>query len=233
MRRNAFLAALVLGAIAATAAAQTTTDADFARKAALSGMKEVRVSQHAASSAGNAEVKQFASQLVQDHTNANEKLKAAAGTMNVQLPADLDAEHRAQAQRLTAMTGAGLDRGYVDHMVESHRKSVALFEQESQNGSGALREFATATLPTLREHLRMAQDLQGRLTTGAGAAAAGTSTGPATTTGATDTTRSMDEPATPGETAGSSMPATASHYPTAAAMGAALLVLGLALRFRK
>ena len=234
MRRNAFLAALVLGAVAGTAAAQNTTDAEFARKAALSGMKEVRVSQHAASSAANAEVKQFANQLVQDHTNANEKLKAAAGTMNVQLPADLDAEHRTQAQRLTAMTGSGLDRGYVDHMVESHRKSVTLFETESQNGAGALREFATATLPTLREHLRMAEDLQGRLTTGAGATgAAGTSTSAATTAGSTGTMERMDEPVTTGETAGSSMPATASRYPLAAAMGAALLVLGLALRLRK
>jgi putative membrane protein len=230
MRRNAFLAAVVLGAFAGIAAAQNTTDSDFARKAALSGMKEVRVSEHAASSAANADVKQLANRLVQDHTGANEKLKAAAGTMNVELPADLDAEHRAQAERLTAMTGAGLDRGYVDHMVESHRKSITLFETESQNGSGALREFAAATLPTLREHLRMAEELQARLTSGAGAGTtAETTTSPATT-GATET---MDEPATTGETTGSSMPATATRYPMAAAMGAALLVLGLALRLRK
>jgi putative membrane protein len=235
MRRNAFLAAVVFGAFAAAAAAQNTTDTDFARKAALSGMKEVQVSQHAASSAANSEVKEFANQLVRDHTNANEKLKAAAATMNVELPADLDAEHRSQAERLTAMTGPGLDRGYVEHMAESHRKSVALFETESQNGSGALREFATATLPTLREHLRMAQDLQGRLTTGAGATGttADTSTSPATGATANETTERMDEPATTGDTYGSSMPATASRYPMAAAMGAALLVLGLALRLRK
>jgi putative membrane protein len=228
MRRNAFLTAVAFAAFAAVAAAQNTTDADFARKAALSGMKEVRVSQHAASSAANADVKQFASRLLQDHTSANEKLKTAAGTMNVQLPADLDAEHRAQAERLTAMTGASLDRGYVDHMVESHRKSVALFETESNSGSGALREFATATLPTLREHLRMAEDLQTRSTTGAGTTAE---------TGAT--ARTMEEPArteepeTSGETSGSAMPRTASRYPLAAAAGAALLVLGLALRLRK
>ena len=230
MRRNAFLAALVLGAIAGTAAAQNTTDADFARKAALSGMKEVQVSQHAASSAANGEVKQFASQLVQDHTSANEKLSAAAGSMNVQLPADLDAEHRAQAQRLTAMSGTDLDRSYVNHMVQSHQKSVALFEKESQSGSGALREFAASTLPTLREHLKMAQDLQARLTGSTGAAAPMTTgeTSPATTGAG-----SMNEPTTSGETLGSTMPATASRYPMAAAVGAALLVLGLALRFRK
>ncbi|MFN2385324.1 MAG: DUF4142 domain-containing protein [Thermoanaerobaculia bacterium] len=234
---------VVLGAFAAAAAAQNATDSEFAQKAALSGMKKVRLSQHAASSAANGEVKEFANQLVRHHTDANAKLKAAAGTMNVQLPADLDAEHRAQAERLTAMSGAGLDRGYVDHMVESHQKSVALFERESQSGSGALREFATATLPTLREHLRMAQDLQGRLTT-AGAtpetSMTGTTAGtPADTTAGT-TASTMDEPTTTTarettapETTESTMPATASPYPMAAAMGAALLVLGLALRFRK
>jgi putative membrane protein len=241
MRRNAFLAAVVFGAFAAAAAAQNTTDNEFVRKAALSGMKEVQVSQHAASSAANPEVKQFASQLVRDHTSANEKLKAAAGTMNVTLPAEMDAEHRAQAQRLTGMTGAGLDRGFVDHMVESHGKSITLFESESQNGSGALREFAAATLPTLREHLRMAQDLQGRLTTGAATSPATTTGTMGTmgtertteTTGTTGTTERMDEPATTTGQTESAMPATASRYPMAAAMGAALLMLGLALKLRK
>jgi hypothetical protein len=46
-------------------------------------------------------------------------------------------------------------------MVEDHREDVALFEKEATSGQSAVDKFASATLPTLRQHLKMAEDLSG------------------------------------------------------------------------
>jgi putative membrane protein len=49
------------------------------------------------------------------------------------------------------------DRAYMADMVEDHRMDVADFRKQSQTGSDPeIRDFARHTLPTLREHLRMA-----------------------------------------------------------------------------
>ena len=46
-------------------------------------------------------------------------------------------------------------------MVKDHEKAVKLFEKESQKGeSDELKQFASKTLPTLQEHLKMARDLK-------------------------------------------------------------------------
>lgn len=209
--------AITMLALGGAANAQTTTasqpagatrgqvsDSEFARKAAMSGMKEVRVSEHAAAQASSADVKQFATKLVQDHTAANANLSTAAGAASIELPADLDAEHRQQVQQLTTLSGADLDRTYVDKMVESHTKSVQLFEQKSRDGSGALAAFASSTLPTLREHLQMAQDLQRRVGASSGAGMAGTTaptSDPAAGTTGSMGTMTTDRPATTGTTA--------------------------------
>ena len=45
-----------------------------------------------------------------------------------------------------------------------HIPHVAMVEQEAKNGQDAqLKAFATKELPTLREHLRMAEEINGRI----------------------------------------------------------------------
>lgn len=67
------------------------------------------------------------------------------------------------------MSGAELDREYAKFMVSDHRKDVSEFEKESTRGTDAdLKAFATKTLPTLQEHLRMAEALPGAKGAGGG-----------------------------------------------------------------
>jgi putative membrane protein len=47
-------------------------------------------------------------------------------------------------------------------MLSDHRKDVSEFEKQSTKGTDPdLKAFATKTLPTLREHLQMAESLPG------------------------------------------------------------------------
>jgi putative membrane protein len=45
-------------------------------------------------------------------------------------------------------------------MVRDHEKAIRLFESEAKHGQNRdLREFASKMIPTLREHLKIAREL--------------------------------------------------------------------------
>ena len=44
-------------------------------------------------------------------------------------------------------------------MLKDHKEAVSLFQKESKSKDSDLSGFASSTLPTLQEHLKMAQDL--------------------------------------------------------------------------
>jgi putative membrane protein len=136
-------------------------DADhmFVMKAAKGGLAEVQLGQLAADKASSDEVKKFGQRMVTDHGKANDELKSLAQQKNITLPTDLDAQDKALHDRLTKMSGAAFDRAYMQHMLADHRKDVNEFKRESTNGKDPeVKAWAGKTLPTLEEHLKMAQD---------------------------------------------------------------------------
>ena len=140
----------------------TSQDHDFIMDAAMGGMMEVELGRLAAQKGMSDAVKQFGQRMVDDHSKANSELMSLASSKGMTLPTELDAKHREQVTKFSAMSGAELDREYTKMMVSDHRKDVSEFEKESTRGTDAdLKAFATKTLPTLQEHLRMAEALPG------------------------------------------------------------------------
>src|ERR671910_2715087 len=91
--------------------------------------------------------------MIQDHTQASEKLKAAAQGMTV--PTSLDQEHAQMLQQLQQASGNDFTRSYVQMQFMGHQRAVALFDSYAQNGDNAqLKQFAQQTAPTLRTHLQ-------------------------------------------------------------------------------
>jgi predicted outer membrane protein len=65
-----------------------------------------------------------------------------------------------------ALSGAQFDRAFVSHMITGHQQAIRKFEMASENlQDPALKKYAEKTLPVLREHLRMAQELQSQVGT--------------------------------------------------------------------
>src|SRR4051812_34394375 len=125
---------------------------------AKDGMAEVELGRLAADKASNADVKKFGQRMVDDHTKANDELKMIASSKNITLPTAVDAKHKATADRLSKLSGAAFDAAFMQTMVQDHRKAVASFKRESQTGKDAeIKAFAGKTLPTLEDHLKMAQ----------------------------------------------------------------------------
>ena len=150
---------LVAGAAASAQGAPSSVDKTFVTKAAVGGMAEVELGKLAQQKAASDQVKQFGSHMVDDHTKANDELKQIAGAKNVALPTSLDAKHQAVMTKLQKLSGASFDRAYMAEMQKDHKEDIALFEKESRSGSDAdVKGFATKTLPTLKDHMKMVQD---------------------------------------------------------------------------
>jgi putative membrane protein len=141
-------------------------DQMFAEKAAIGGMTEVEAGKIALQKSSNEKVKAFAQQLVADHTKAGEELKAAASQEGITVPTAIDAEHQAALDHLKGLSGAEFDAAFKDHMIEDHQKDIAMFEKESASGQTPLDTFAAKTLPTLKKHLKMAEELPGAAAAG-------------------------------------------------------------------
>jgi putative membrane protein len=136
------------------------SDTKFLKDAAQGGMAEVELGRLAAEKASSADVKAFGQRMVDDHSKANDQLKSLASQKGVTLPTDMKADAKAMRDKLSKMSGADFDKMYMHHMHMDHVKDVADFQKEANKGGDAdVRSFAKTTLPTLKEHLKMATSL--------------------------------------------------------------------------
>ncbi|HEX6733633.1 MAG TPA: DUF4142 domain-containing protein [Azonexus sp.] len=138
----------------------------FVAEAAASGLAEIEASRMMAARSADPGVKSFARQLEREHVSANDELKRIAGGKGIVLPEIASQETKALLDRLRSLPVPDGDRAFVREFgIEAHNKAIQLFEKEAREGQDPqLRAFAEQTLPRLREHLSMAQQLQGKAT---------------------------------------------------------------------
>ena len=142
------------------AAVQTVSDSDFAKDAAQGGMAEVKLGQLAQDKGTSDAVKEFGKRMVDDHSAANDKLKSIAQQESVNLPTNLNKKDRATYDKLSKLSGDAFDRAYARDMVKDHQDDIAAFRQEASNGQDPqIKSFASDTLPTLQDHLKMAREM--------------------------------------------------------------------------
>ena len=141
-----------------SAAKMSSADKAFVEKAAIGGLAEVQMGKLAQQKAASEQVKQFGTRMVDDHSKANDELKQVASSKGITLPTDLDAKHKGKMAKLEKLSGAQFDRAYMDDMVADHKEDVSEFQKQAKSGSDAdVKGFASKTLPTLQEHLTMAE----------------------------------------------------------------------------
>jgi putative membrane protein len=135
------------------------------RDAAAGGIAEVKLGQLALQNASSSEVKAFAQQMVTDHTKANADLTKVAGGQHISLPTAMSDKDQALYNQLSSLKGNDFDEAYTKAMLEDHKQDVSDFEKEAAEGTNdALRQFATRTLPTLRDHLKKIEIVSRSLT---------------------------------------------------------------------
>lgn len=147
-----------------SAANQMVSDQDFVSKVESGTQFELQAARLAVDKAQSPAVKRFAQRMVKDHTQASDDLqKTIEADPNKQLPksASIASNMSSEIQDLQNASGKTFDAKFVDVMVDDHKNDVDLFRSYEKNGSDPkLQSFARRTLPTIEEHLHMAQRLQ-------------------------------------------------------------------------
>ena len=139
-------------------------DSEFMVTAASGGLMEVKLGELAKTNAMSESVKDFAKQMVSDHTKANEKLTALAASKNISIPLAPSDKHQKHIDDISSKTGKDFDKAYMDLMVEDHEEDIDLFEKQAENGKDAdIKSFASTTLATLKHHLEMAKGVKDKL----------------------------------------------------------------------
>lgn len=134
--------------------AVNSDDAKFATDAANGGLAEVALGKLALTKTSNAQIKDFANMMITDHGAANTELMSIASAKNITLPTEPDSAHLKKADELSKMSGKDFDKAYVDAMIDGHKKTLDLMNNEAKNGADStLKAFAAKVAPTVQKHL--------------------------------------------------------------------------------
>jgi putative membrane protein len=143
---------------------QGEKDAQYLVDAYCSGLYEIEASQQAKQKATRSDVKDLASQMIEEHARLNESLKALSAKKQVSLQQGLTEEQLKDIKEYDDKKGVKYDEAYISKVVEKHEKSIKLAEEAAEKASDTeIRSFFSNALPSLRRHLEMAMSLKDNL----------------------------------------------------------------------
>lgn len=170
MTRIAFFAAAGALAIAAPAAAAAPTDPQIAHIAYTAGNLDIAAGKQALSMSHNAAVRDFAQEMVRDHTAVNDKALALVKKLHVTPEANptsaaLTKAADAERAKLSKLKGAAFDREYVRNEVAFHKTvNDALATTLIPSAHNAeLKSLLETGLKLFKEHQAHAEQLAAKL----------------------------------------------------------------------
>ena len=166
------IAALVpLFAIAGTARAEAPlNDPQIATIALAAHQIDIDRGKSALHRSRNAEVRQFAEQMVNDHEAGKKEVLALAKQLGVTpqesaVTQSLKSDAKKAAARLAKEKGAAFDRDYIDTEVAYHQAVIEAVNKVLIPGAqnAQVRSALQNTVPTLEGHLQHAKNVQAQL----------------------------------------------------------------------
>src|SRR5271170_3977660 len=135
-------------------------DRVFVEDALKGGMAEVQLGQLALQKSNNADIKQFAQKMIDDHTKMGDRLKTIAQQIGVKVPDGPSKKDKATIAKLQALNGDDFDKAYVKEMVKDHKTDLNDFKAEAENGSDAtVRNAANQGSQIINQHLQMIEQI--------------------------------------------------------------------------
>src|ERR1700709_483309 len=133
---------------------------DFIKEAAMSDMLEIEAAK-IAQQKGNADEKKFAEQMITDHTKTSSELKGmCSGELAAAIPTALDDSSQKKLDKLKDAKPEDFAGEYDPMQVSAHKDATSLFERYAKGGDDPkLKDWAGQTLPALKHHLEMAQNM--------------------------------------------------------------------------
>lgn len=135
-------------------------DYRFAVRAAESGLAEVQLATLALRQSTNPQVRDFAQQMLRDHSEMNAQLMRLATDRGIVLPSTLTPRDQASLNWLSRQHGARFDREFLRHQARMHTEAQALFGEAATNSDDAgVGGFFGQHAPHITRHLETVQAL--------------------------------------------------------------------------
>ena len=162
-------------ATASGSAKLTSADRKAITDMAMSNMAEVEMGKLAQSKSENADIKAFATKMVDDHGKALTEVQTLAESKGVTLPAELDAKHKAMSARLEKASGDAFDKAYVKQGgVGAHKETLTKLRAASKGAKDPdVKAQVDKTIPVVQEHLKHAEQLAQGKSSSTGSSGAG------------------------------------------------------------
>lgn len=162
------------------ASSLSRADQKMVKDMAMSNLAEIEAARMAQSKSQNEQVKNFAQQMIDDHTKALSEVQQLAQAKGVALPTELDRTHKRKAERMGALSGEAFDRAYMNQAgVADHKKTHRLLRQAQARAKDPdVRALAARTMPIVDQHLNSAQQLHKNTARGSGATQGTTGSSP-------------------------------------------------------
>lgn len=142
-------------------------DTHFVDHAYTAGQNEILVNRMALQRTQNEDVRKFAQKMLEDHGKSNQELLLIVSEQRIAVPDKPLPEQEKDLQHISSNQVKDFDKEFMDHMVMDHEKAVKLFEQGSKElKNDKLKDFATKSLPTLKEHLKLAKETRDKVAKG-------------------------------------------------------------------
>ena len=156
--------------VPAAALAQGINDAQIASIVVTANQVDIDAGNFAKTRAKNPQVKQFAQQMVTDHTGVNKQATELAAKLKV-TPEDnatsqsLKSGGEANVNKLKSLKGADFDKAYIDHEVDYHQAVLDAVDKTLIPGAKneELKALLVKTRPAFVAHLEHAKHVQAEL----------------------------------------------------------------------
>jgi putative membrane protein len=142
-------------------------DQQFLMTAAGAQKAEVALGQMAIERAASEKVKQLAQRMVEDHTKAGQEVRKLAEAAGITLPDEPSVDLQKLGDTYSKLSGNEFDRAYVDHEVKDHQKKIAEFKKQTKKlKNPQIKQWASGTVPVLKEHLIVAKSVSASIKKG-------------------------------------------------------------------
>ena len=142
----------------------TDQDKQFLTKVSQGGFDEIKFSELAETKSTNPQVKAFAHKMVVEHNALAAQMKPFADAWGITSPTSLDADHQAEYDKLSGLSGMEFDKEYMNIMEKDHHDALNLFNEEAKTSTDA--KFKVAVMhgqSVVAAHTHMADDLGAKL----------------------------------------------------------------------
>lgn len=141
-----------------------SADRKFIVEAIADNVLEIRLAQLAEKNSSDPQVKQYAQQVLSDHTIMQSQWLALASRNGMTLKPGMGPRHKKKATRLENLDGREFDRAYMTTEVQNQQDYVEYFGKEGRaSRSSQVRDLAANDLRSLELHLNRAKQVGGEV----------------------------------------------------------------------